>query len=112
MSTTLFGYISSINTVISPLGSIVIGINCLVHIPMYWYFAFPQGFLYPYRQFITRIQIIQHVIAITCAGYSFMANDCDDLFVSRAFGLALYIMYLAYFAQFYIIAYLKKEKLH
>jgi hypothetical protein len=109
MSTAIFVYVSSIGAVIMPLAHVCMGINCLVHIPMYWYFAFPRGSLYPFRRMITQSQLIQHAICLACFGYSFFANDCSDAFVGRVFGMTMYTMYLIYFAQFYIVSYLKKK---
>jgi hypothetical protein len=109
MSTALFVYVGSIDGVIMPLTPILMGINCLVHIPMYWYFAFPRGSLYPFRQMITQAQIVQHLICLASIGYSFVADDCLDVFVVRVFGVVMYSMYLIYFAQFYISSYLKKK---
>ena len=44
MSTTILVYVH-IHDNISPLIFVFQALNCFVHIPMYWYFAYPKGFL-------------------------------------------------------------------
>lgn len=87
------------------------GLNCFVHTPMYWYFAHPKGVLRPYAAWITRIQIIQHILCIGASVYAnyriYAHNDCYH--GSRYGGqiaLLLYGMYLFYFAKFYVGRYL------
>jgi len=109
MSTALLVYVVTIDGVIVPATPTFLGINCLVHIPMYWYFAFPRGSLYPFRRMITQSQIVQHVICIAFTGYSFVADDCSDGFVGRVFIVVMYSMYLIFFTQFYIVSYMKKK---
>lgn len=111
MTTSIFVYICKINNVVMPMGHIFMLTNCFVHVPMYWYFAFPHGFLYPYRRFITQIQIVQHIFCIATTIYSFVLDDCNNGFIGRCTALSLYTLYLVYFAQFYIRSYLKKKKL-
>jgi len=86
-------------------------LNCFVHIPMYWYFAYPKGSLRPYAIWITRIQIIQHVVCICTSAYvNYIIYAHDTCYHGSRYGiqiaLALYGMYLFYFVTFYISRYL------
>ena len=86
-------------------------LNCFVHIPMYWYFAYPRGFLRPYAAWITRIQIVQHILCIGTSVYgNYRIYTYDDCYHGSRhgiqFALALYGMYLFYFTTFYISRYL------
>tara|TARA_B100001093_G_scaffold519550_1_gene609075 strand:- start:712 stop:1287 length:576 start_codon:yes stop_codon:yes gene_type:complete len=85
---------------------IFISTNCLVHIPMYWYFAYPNGILNKFRKLITKIQIFQHIICLTTILYTFNLKNCDINKFGNSIGLLLYLMYLFYFVQFYIKKYL------
>ena len=87
---------------------VAMGLNCLVHIPMYWYFAYPNGFLRPYRFRITQIQIIQHIICILTSIYMCFL-DCDQNKYGNICGLICYIMYLFYFSIFYIESYFNNK---
>ena len=108
MTTVLTVYTNLIDYV-SPFIFIPMGLNCLVHIPMYWYFAYPKGFLYKFRKLITTSQIIQHVIVIITAITSIIMDNCQQNLYGNYFGLSMYMMYLFYFAMFYIKSYINKN---
>lgn len=101
MSTAILTYVSFSRTVISPHAIIFIGTNTLVHTPMYWYFAYPNGWLRPYRRQITQSQIIQHVVCIGTIIYTMVIDNCDQAEYANLFGLSMYAMYLLYFVAFY-----------
>ena len=108
MSTAILTY-NNINYFISPYTFIPMSLNCLVHVFMYWYFAYPKGFLRPYRKLITISQIVQHIICITTMFYTyFILDDCEQNPLGQELGLTFYSMYLFYFLKFYINSYLKK----
>ena len=109
MTTAFLVYINMIDY-LSPHFFIFVSMNCLVHIPMYWYFAFPKGILYKYRKCITRIQIFQHIVSLITIIYTMCLNNCQQNKYGNQVGLLLYSMYLFYFTSFYINAYLKKIK--
>ena len=98
---------------ITPGIIIPMGLNCLVHIPMYWYFAYPKGVLQQFRKQITQIQIIQHVLVLSSliygSYYYFKPTEryyfCEQNKYGLQAGLLLYIMYLTYFSLFYISNY-------
>ena len=108
---TAFLVATNTSDMYSPSWVIFCSLNCFVHVPMYWYFAYPKGALRPFAAWITRIQIIQHIICIgvsAYANYRIYAHD-DCYHGSRhgiQFALALYGMYLFYFTTFYISRYL------
>ena len=93
----------------SPHLIVYIGLNCFVHVPMYWYFAYPKGILLPFRQLITQSQIIQHVICLCTALYVYH-HDCDSNEYGHHCGFAMYSMYLFYFGLFYVNSYMKKKR--
>lgn len=95
---------------ISPASCIPVGLNCLVHIPMYWYFAFPKGIIYPFRKMITQIQIIQHIISLLTIIYSYYVDDCNQNKYGISVSLLLYTMYLVYFCGFYLSNYYHFKK--
>ena len=94
---------------ISPHLFVFMGLNCFVHIWMYWYFAFPKGVLYPVRKLITQVQIVQHVICIGTILYTSMLEDCQQNTYGNMCGLVMYSMYLFYFSAFYVKSYFKKN---
>jgi hypothetical protein len=110
MSTAALTYIAFDRTIISPFGLVFVGSNTLVHIPMYWYFAFPKGFLHKYRKLITQSQIVQHIGCLGVISYTMLIDDCEQAEYVNAFGFAMYSMYLFYFGVFYINTYFSNNK--
>ena len=108
MTTAITVYINIVDYV-SPYAMIPMGLNCFVHIPMYWYFAYPKGVLYNFRQLITTSQIIQHIIVIISIIKTMMIENCEQNIYGSKFGLLMYFMYLFYFAKFYIHSYFTKR---
>ena len=107
--TTVLTVYTNIVDYVSPYLIIPMGLNCIVHIPMYWYFAFPKGILYKFRQFITISQIIQHILVIVVAILTLTMDDCQQNLYGNKFGLLMYLMYLFYFSIFYIDSYMIKN---
>ncbi len=105
MSTAILTYVAFDRTIISPHLLVFIGSNTLVHIPMYWYFAFPKGFLYKYRKLITQSQIVQHIGCLATIIYTSSIENCEQAEYVNAFGFAMYSMYLFYFSMFYLRTY-------
>ena len=105
MTTAFLTYANMINY-ISPHIFIFMSINCFVHIWMYWYFAFPKGFLKKNKVLITQIQIIQHVICLFTILYTLTLSDCQQNLYGNYCGLFIYLMNLIYFIRFYIMNYL------
>lgn len=96
---------------VSSLMPVTLLTNSFVHTPMYWYFAFPRGVLYPVRRWITRIQIVQHVLCLTAIGYAeYFRATCDVPLFGNRLGLAMYLMYLGFFVAFYVTDGRKKKK--
>ena len=105
MSTAFLTY-NNINQVISPYSFIPMGLNCLIHIPMYYYFAYPKCFLYNYIHYITLFQIIQHIICFTMKSYTlYFYYDCEQNYIGNILGFNLYLMYFLFFLQFYFKKY-------
>jgi len=101
MSTALLTYVAVARTTLSPAALAFLGTNTIVHVPMYWHFAFPCGVLQPYRRRITQSQIVQHIVCLGVIVYTSCVDDCTQAEYVNSLGLALYSMYLGYFAQFY-----------
>lgn len=109
LTTAIFTYLGGVFYI--PSYSIVpLALNCTVHTFMYWYFAYPQGIMRPYRQYITKFQILQHVICIFVIIYTSLVDNCDINIHFNLFGISLYCMYLIHFLQFYYKAYIDKIK--
>ena len=109
MTTVLTVYTNMIDYV-SPYFLIPMGLNCLVHIPMYWYFAYPRGIMHKFRKLITISQIIQHIIVLISGVTTLMMDNCQQNKYGNKFGLLMYLMYLFYFSIFYINSYMEKKK--
>ena len=107
-STAILMY-NNMNSTISPYVSLFVMMNCFVHIPMYWYFAYPRGLLYHIRQFITVIQIIQHIVAVYVLSTTLYSVDCKQNYIGNRIGLLLYGMYLTFFVVFYMKKYIKMK---
>jgi len=101
MTTAFLVYIH-LKEFISPLIYIYMALNCFVHVLMYWYFAFPRGFLFKFRKLITKIQIIQHIICISTSIYIMNIDNCKQNKYGLECGLILYGLYLFYFLAFYL----------
>lgn len=106
MSTAFLMYFNMIDHYSSHL-LIFVGSNCFVHIPMYWYFAYPKGILNKYRKYLTILQITQHVICIFTILYTFNLQNCNITKYGNHIGLLLYLMYLLFFAHLYVQNYTK-----
>ena len=107
MSTAILVYLNTVDY-ISPSVYIYISQNCLIHIFMYWYFAYPKGILYKYRKLITQGQIVQHVICLTTSLYTYNLENCTQNTYGNIALILLYLMYLVYFVQFYSKTYFIK----
>jgi hypothetical protein len=110
MSTAFITYVGLRNNFVSPFGYVPGALNCFVHVPMYWYFAFPRGSLHPYRRLITISQIVQHIICILTMIYIKLLDNCEQNGWTVELGLALYFMYLFYFVSFYVQSYKNKSE--
>lgn len=108
MTTAFLMYMNYVDY-LSPQVFIFMGLNCFVHIWMYWYFAFPKGVLYPVRKLITQLQILQHIICICTTVYTFTLPNCQQNAYGNDFCLVMYSMYLFYFSAFYVKSYIKKK---
>ena len=108
MSTILTLYTNIVDYV-SPYMIIPMGLNCLIHIPMYWYFAFPKGIMYKFKKLITISQIIQHILVIVTGISTLLMDNCQQNLYGNKFGLLMYLIYLFYFSMFYIKSYLRKN---
>ena len=106
MTTAILAYLN-IFEYISPFIFIFMSMNCLVHVFMYWYFAFPKGILNPFRKQITQLQIIQHILCIITLVYTHTLENCQQNRYGLHAGLLLYSMYLFYFMVFYLKSYTK-----
>ncbi len=103
MSTALLTYYN----LDSPYMFVPIFLNTFVHTPMYWYFAFPRGILFPIRSLITQTQIVQHILCLLVILFTYISDNCNQNPVGHLLGLLLYSMYLIFFILFYIEKYLK-----
>jgi len=107
MSTAILVF-ANLTPVISSASLLACFTNTFVHVFMYFYFAFPHGFLKKFRQFITIIQIIQHMMCLS--GFIYMYINIDNC-VTTTLGikmcLMLYAMYLTFFVLFYIVQYVQ-----
>ena len=83
--------------------------NSFVHTLMYCYFAFPNGFLRPYRLWITKIQIIQHAVCIFTLSYAFYYN-CFHSLTGVIITSMLYLFFMIKFTSFYLNARTIKNK--
>jgi len=105
MSTAALTYLNY-KPEVSPYSIFPMGINCLIHVPMYWYFAYPKGILYPYRILITQIQIIQHIgVVILTFSTLYIFDDCKQNYYGNLIGFYLYLMYFSFFTVFYFKKY-------
>lgn len=111
MSTAILVY-CNISPILSSASLIACFTNTFVHIFMYLYFAYPKGIFYKYRQWITVIQIIQHIACLSGFIYIyFHLDDCYTTHIGIYMALMLYFMYLSFFLIFYIVQYvLRKDK--
>mmetsp|Transcript_12564 Transcript_12564/g.24160 ORF Transcript_12564/g.24160 Transcript_12564/m.24160 type:complete len:889 (-) Transcript_12564:363-3029(-) len=85
------------------------GLNCFVHIIMYFYFAKPVRQL---RSLITTTQITQFLIVLATLGYAHWvrfnrSTPCQGTYVGELHGLGIYSVYLFMFVNFFVQQYLK-----
>lgn len=108
MSTAFLTYLNKHNNICT-YAFILMGLNCCVHVFMYWYFAYPKGVLYRFRKLITQSQIVQHVICCCTTIYAY-SNNCKQNMYANECAILLYLMYLIFFSAFYINTYFKRER--
>ena len=100
MSTAILVF-SNFYPLISPFINIFMMLNCLVHVFMYWYFAYPKGYLFRFRRMITQSQIIQHILCLITIIFTPFVSNCNQNIYGHILGFFLYTMYLIYFVLFY-----------
>lgn len=106
MSTAILTYYGVNHGIVSPMIYIQMSMNCVIHVFMYWYFAYPKGFFHRYRKLITSSQIIQHIISLVSLVYVKMIEaDCPQNEWLLEVAIGLYSMYLFYFTAFYLQSY-------
>ncbi len=110
MSTAFLGWFAINNGVVSPIVYVQMSMNCVIHVFMYWYFAYPRGGLHRYRKLITSSQIIQHIISLVSLLYVKMNElNCPQNYLVLEVAIAMYGMYLFYFTAFYVQSYSSKK---
>ena len=109
MSTAILVY-ANIFPLVSSASLVACFTNTFVHIFMYLYFAYPKSFLHKYRQWITNIQIIQHITCLSSFIYIYSyIDDCYTTHLGIYMALLLYFMYLSFFTAFYIVQYVVRK---
>ena len=84
-------------------------LNTLIHTIMYGYFAWPQGFLRPFRKRITQMQIIQHIIGVITTVSVTMRDDCKHAQTwGNTLAIGLYIVFTVMFVSWYLADQRKK----
>ena len=106
MSTAFLLY-HNIDNEVGAAAFVPIGLNCFVHIFMYYYFAFPYGFMKKFKKMITQIQLFQHFMVLTSSIYILNLDNCKQNKYGTELSILLYTMYIIYFSKFYINTYLK-----
>lgn len=107
MSTAILVF-ANISPIISSASLLACFTNTFVHVFMYFYYAFPHGFMRRYRQWITTIQIIQHCMCLSGFTYIYFHLDsCVTTPLGIQMALMLYAMYLTFFVLFYIVQYVQ-----
>jgi hypothetical protein len=110
MSTAFLGWFAVNNGIATPIVYVQMSMNSVIHVFMYWYFAYPKGGLHRYRKLITSSQIIQHIISLISLIYVKVNEvDCPQNKLFLESGIALYGMYLFYFTLFYVKSYNSKK---
>lgn len=105
MTTALLMYLNT-SYYLSPHIFVFMSLNCIIHVIMYLYFAYPNGFLSKYKKIITQSQIIQHIICLSTIFYTTILDNCKQNPYGNESGFILYSMYLFYFSLFYLKSYI------
>jgi len=86
------------------------GLNCFVHVIMYFYFAIPVRAI---RSSITTTQITQFVFVLAASFYSLyyriLGKPCEGTLLAELHGVGMYGLYLAMFLNFFIRQYLQPK---
>lgn len=110
MSTAILVFVN-ISPYVSSASVLACFTNTFVHVFMYFYYAFPRGFMKQYRQWITTIQIVQHCMCLSGFIYIYFHLDgCATTPLGIYMALALYAMYLTFFVMFYIVQYVQSGR--
>jgi hypothetical protein len=108
MSTAILVYVN-ISPFVSSASLLACFTNTFVHVFMYYYYAFPRGFMRRYRQWITTIQIVQHCMCLSGMTYIYLHKDeCATTPIGTELALAMYVMYLTFFVMFYVVQYVQR----
>jgi len=86
--------------------------NCLVHVPMYYYYAMSSmGYEIWWKKYITMLQITQFIIDIAANSigfaYHFTGHNCSGSLNSWIFGQLVLLSFLVLFMQFFQSTYKK-----
>jgi len=89
--------------------------NCLVHVPMYYYYAMSSmGYNIWWKKYITKLQIIQFVMDLSSNTvgfyYQLTGKGCSGSLQSWIFGEAVLISFLVLFISFYESNYKKPQQ--
>ena len=110
ITTAVFVY-SNIEDYISPGLYWPVSLNCLVHVPMYWYFAYPRGILSNYKILITMFQIIQFILGLIGIIIALMKDNCKQNKYGIEIAMALYLIYFYIFLDFFVKTYVKNNQI-
>jgi len=80
----------------TPLYEIASIMNSFVHLFMYLYYAYP---IFSMRKYITRIQILQHIIMVIALSYTLTQHSCDTDITGNVFPFVCYIFFLVEFTK-------------
>jgi len=110
-STPYFSYVNTYLSVgVSPGYLIAVFLNTFVHGFMYWYYLYPRGVLRSLKMWITRSQIVQHMIMLAVIISSYI--ECPDVmrvhWVSFLSASTLYSYFFIQFLHFYFVTYKSK----
>lgn len=106
-STPFLSYITVFYQGIVPSYIYACLLNCFVHTFMYWYYAYPLGFLNKYKKWITKIQIIQHTYILLSLSYIYLfCNEVfEEFYIPILVSLICYGYYFVQFTLFYVNKY-------
>jgi hypothetical protein len=84
-------------------------LNSVVHIFMYSYYANPP-LLFAIKQFITGMQLVQHILVVSAILYALDADDCDAPLHAYLPSLALFFTWCCEFGTLYRTNYIDAPK--
>lgn len=94
-----------------PTEVVNMGLNCMAHVLLYLYFAYPAKSL---RPLLTGAQLVQFGVGLASVAYNLsqryvVGQACDGTLTGEVHGVAVYALFLTLFGRFFYVRYVRDD---